>query len=155
MAALSTAEVWGRIYAVLEQASGKKAKASLTNSAAHRPGFFFGEAFSKVQARRPEWADGRLQELLENISPRDMEATLSLEDQGKFFLGLYHERTRMLEMTPSVAASAGRPQKGSSKEVDWSTVDWSLSNAEISRERGVTRQAVAAARKRHEIKEQD
>lgn len=149
---MSTPETWGRVYALLERVSGKKAKASLTNNAAHRPGFFFGETFSKVQTRLPEWADWRLRELLANISPEDMDATLGLEDQGKFYLGLYHEKTRMLETALSVAA--GRPQKGSPEAIDWSTVDWSLSNAEISREQGVTRQAVAAARKRHEIKEQ-
>lgn len=153
MPPLSTAETWGRVYALLERVNGKKAVGGLINNAAHRPGFFFGEVLSKVQARLPGWADERLQELLANISQNDMDATLGLEDQGKFFLGLYHERIRMSEVMPSVAP--GRPQKGSPEEVDWSTVDWSLSNAEISRDQGVTRQAVAAARKRHEIKEQD
>ena len=43
----------------------------------------------------------------------------------------------------------GRPQKGSAEAVDWEQQDWSLSDAELSRQLGVTRQAVQKARKKH------
>ena len=59
------------------------------------------------------------------------------------------ERHRLLRGENSKYKGAGRPQKGSAAAVDWTDTDWSLSDAEISRGKGVTRQAAAAARKRH------
>lgn len=47
------------------------------------------------------------------------------------------------------AKAAGRPEKGSAEAVNWSAVDWSLSNMDLARELGVARQTVAAQRKRH------
>lgn len=145
---MTIAETWGRIYAVIERVRVDGAlKAHEINLAAATPGNLFGGHYASIQRRLPPWADIRLQDLLDNISPEDMGVQLNLEQQGNFFLGLYHERSSLAKEGKQVMA--GRPLKGSDKAVDWSGADWSQADAALGRELRVSRQAVAAARKRH------
>lgn len=54
------------------------------------------------------------------------------------------ERKRYLEGRTGKYGKPGRPLKGN--EIDWSSVDWSLSNAEIARQLDISNQAVHARR---------
>jgi len=56
---------------------------------------------------------------------------------------------KSLHFDSDAVSPAGRPKKGSAEARDWSQVDWSRSNAEISRGLGVKPQTVAAQRKRY------
>lgn len=145
---MTTAETWGRIYAVIECVNvGGKLKPHEITNAALNPGLHFAEHYARIQRRLMAWSDQRLRDLLNNISPDDMDACLDLTAQGQFFLGLYHERTRLEDEQAKVIA--GRPTKDSGHEVDWANMDWSLSDAQISQKEGISRQTAWAQRKRH------
>jgi hypothetical protein len=149
---MTTAETWGHIYAVIERVSADgQLKAAQITLAAATPGALFGEHYARIQRRLPAWADLRLRDLLDNIDPADMDARLGLEEQGKFLLGLYHERTRLEDEEARVLG--GRPAKDSTQAVDWSDVDWGhMSDRQIAEKKGVSRQTANAQRKRHEPK---
>jgi hypothetical protein len=151
---MTTAETWGHIYAIIDRVSAGGLTANQINKAAYTPGTLFGWHYRQIHRRLPKWADERLEELINNISPDDSGKQLGLEEQGQFFLGLYHEKAR-LEAEQAQTAAAGRPAKNSAQAVDWSDVDWAKSDTQIAQEKGVARQTANAQRKRHSSKQDD
>ncbi|MDR2696399.1 MAG: hypothetical protein LBC79_08490 [Deltaproteobacteria bacterium] len=85
-------------------------------------------------------------EQAQRLSADELQAQYTLIEQGDFMRGWYAERTALPEPK---GGAPGRPPKGSDKAVDWSVVDWTISNAELARSLGVARQVVASQRKRH------
>jgi hypothetical protein len=156
------AYVWGQIYAVLESVLPADFTPRLFDDVSTDPGRWFGPTIARFQKRHPpEWAEKRIAELLSAVDLVDMDKHLTIVEQGIWSIGFYHERDRnpdvaqRIEEKLKVAEAAperGRPPVGSAKEVDWSRVDWSRRNSEISRYLGVSPQAVAQRRKKEEGK---
>ena len=143
---MNTAETWGRIYAIIDFLTPGGLSGHKINSAAAAPGLEFGSHMALVARKLRKHADidARIMKLLNELSHDDMQARNDPEQQGKWFLGFYHERARLPSGRPY--GSPGRPIKGSAEAVDWSAANWDMSNAEIARALGVSRQAVAARR---------
>lgn len=119
----------------------------------------------------------RIALLLEDV-PDSRTGTLTIEEQGEWYLGFYHERNFL--QTPYAAApdasSAAAPAASPVCEPDensasapmavpsgnpvgaprvenrlnWSDVDWSLSDPTIARSLGCSRQAVRNQRKKRQ-----
>ena len=146
----SAPKIWGHIYRILDYITVGGLRPNEINGAAETPLRCFAPLHARVIRTMPSWAEERLTKLMGMLdTPGDAEERLSVEDQGKFFLGYYHEWARIEEKTPAKKNTAGRPPKGSANAVDWSDVDWTRTNAEISRDKGVAPQVVASQRKRH------
>jgi len=143
---MAAAEIWGRIYAVIDNATPGGLTAVSINNAAQAPGLHFAEHHNRAFRRMVKTGLlGRMTELMNMLEPDHIKDSYALIEQGNFFRGFYAERSKL---PPRQGGAPGRPQKGSGQEVAWSDVNWTLSNAEIARAKGVSPQAVAAQRKR-------
>lgn len=135
----STPYIWGQVYAVLHHLLRQKLTPTALNNAAISPRDNLGICLTRVP-RVPDWADDRFTDLLANISADAKSAPLTLVQQGEFFLGYHHERSRLEKIA---LERSGRPSADDASNVDWTAVDWGLRNAEIARAVGVSPQAVA------------
>lgn len=129
----------GQIFAVLNRLAQKKGDALNLDLVLTAPLVRFGEYTAKLEPFRHPELDERLAALVASIDSIP-EAPLSQEQQGDFFLGFYHE------LGAAKADKPGRPQAANAR--DWSGVDWSESDAVISRKMGVARQTVRWHRQR-------
>ncbi|MDR2488756.1 MAG: hypothetical protein LBD42_04615 [Desulfovibrio sp.] len=148
--AMDTAEAWGGVYAVLDVITKGGLQPHDIIQGAECPAQNFATIHNALRRRMPKWADSRICDLIAKIPSESMSINYNMSDeqQSQWFIGFYHEKSR-LSAAESSRVTGGRPTKGSQYAVDWTRVDWSLSNAEISRMFGVTRQVASIQRKRH------
>jgi hypothetical protein len=91
------AATWGRVFAVINRLTPRGLKPHQINAATLFPGEQFGPAHARIVAclDRETWADNRLTELIEQLTPEDVSTRLSIPQQGEFKIGFYKERARM------------------------------------------------------------
>lgn len=98
------------------------------------------------------WLDERMMLTTAAINVDEYQALkepVPLVMQGDMLLAYHHERAALRSLEGShKQTSAGRP----AQPIDWAAVDWTLSDSDLSRQTGKSRQAVRAARLRHERK---
>lgn len=143
------AQVFGRLYAIIDHLTTPQGlSATAINNISQAPGLYLGQ-HTRVIVRNPNLTvdlDARITELMGMITPEDLGAYLTVEQQGIFQLGFFHERGDLPDDRPETPG--GRPRAGEEK-VDWSTVDWTLGDAELARKLGVRASTVWSQRRRH------
>ena len=143
----ATAEIWGRIYAVIDNATPGGMTATALQHAGQEPGLRFAAHHNRVARRiaNDDTLASRMGELLPMVDADAMQAEYGTAEQGFFLRGLYAERGTL---PPPQGGAPGRPKKGSPQAIDWSAADWGKGNADIARDLGVSRQGVAVKRER-------
>ena len=141
----------GEIFAVLDACLRGGLPPTELSLAETNPGARFAVVMRRATPYKYPDLDKLLSELLEDVSPDDMRTgPLGYPDQGRFQLGYYHRRTKLtdegLRPFPGETTRRGRPAAGGG--IDWSDVDWSMSNSEISRIKCCTPATVRARRQR-------
>jgi hypothetical protein len=140
---------FGQILAVVDHALGGLSASAMTmcmsQPTTQLMGLHLGRATPTI-TRNPA-LDAIMAEAVEAIDPNEtmaMPAAIPTVDQGVIQIAYYQTLKRL------PARTEGRGRSKAPAGVDWSTADWSKSDAGLSREFGVSRQAVAGARKRHQ-----
>lgn len=133
---------FGRLLACIDHAL-KLSPAAISNCLSAPKTYMMGLQLQRAMPifRRHPGLDKRVAEIMDDIDLAALENVpdaLPLVDQGVLQLAYYQERSKL----PGLGSPATR------SGVDWRAVDWSKTDAELSEEHGVSRQAVYGRRKR-------
>ena len=130
----------GKLFALLESV-GAVSSTEITVVAVC-PQKYIGQYTAKaMQTQGYREIENEVARIMTNLSIEDItDAPIGIEEQGKFFLGYYSQKGK----------KRGAPLAG--ERIDWAAVNFSKSDAELSRELGVTRQAVRNQRIRNRSK---
>jgi hypothetical protein len=108
-------------------------------------GVIMSTRYKKIKSTKA--LDNKIAELINNLDA-DYERALTMEEQGDWWLGYYHEKGKK-DDSEAVEPEQTRPR------VDWSAADWTKSDAELADIHGVSRQAARAARLRRQVRPSD
>ena len=134
---------WGRIYGLLSLL--KPINPVEMDKIVLAPGKMFASALNQAEPWKNSEIEAAMEALVGALTPDDTKLELSIEQQSEFWLGYYHQRG----VTRNAPKKAGPPL--AEDRVDWTSVDWSLTNAELARLTGKAPQTVAGQRKRHGV----
>lgn len=141
---------FGRICAILNDLIPGGLSPDELDQAFRQPGLYLADLVRKARPQMTPRHDERLVELIARIDTDDLQI-YGDSDCSIMLIGYYHEKKELaIRKGDQPYAGAGRPRKGSRKSVDWSDVDWSKSDAEIGRLKGVARQTARSQRLKHQ-----
>jgi len=107
------ANTWGRVFAVLNKATGKDMSPGVTNNVAGHPGLYLSQIMNQAIrsgiSRSP--LDRRLDEIMGQLPPEAPGERYSDEQQSSFWLGYYHERKKMNQEEEKAEPAAPKAAK--------------------------------------------
>lgn len=125
----------GQVFAVLNQIAQRQGQTLSLDAVLASPLAQFGLHMREFEPCKHPALNARIAALVDGMDTMPTEA-LANEQQGDFFLGYYNETN---ELTGK-CKKKGRPLAEESR--DWSLVDWTKTDTQLSREMGVARQTV-------------
>lgn len=129
--------LWGQILALFRAKTPGGLSAGALTNAVERPLMCLSKLVQ--QAKPQQKLEEMLAERLAKIE--DLPERFSLAEQGQVYLGYY-------SMVGDLPPSPPTTSKRRNTSLDWETIDWSLTDSEISKRMGVTQAAVSKQRRK-------